>query len=227
MQTATTLVPVPESLTSPDVVRPLHPLLTPNTPRSPHPYTTSCPSRSSYSSSRNSPYSTPETKRKATNVLKRQNVNSSPAPTRKYGTVSSPYLGRSGSGHSVASPKKNVPLGGRGDATKKAHLMDKETSEEEEDSEMSAAKLHSIQQRANQKRHKKHAVDNKQRDSEEKENFEKKNKKNEKEMKDTDIWKAALCIQRRWRGYRTRNLNSDVVAAYKNIQTNRIQDYIM
>lgn len=94
---------------------------------------------------------------------------------------------------------------------------------------MSASKLQAIQQRASQKRHKKNVLDNRHADknNDEKENFEKKNKKNEKESKDSDIWKAALLIQRRWRGYRTRNLNSVVVTAYKDIQTNRMQDYIM
>lgn len=115
LQTATTLVPVPESLTSPDVCRPLHPLLTSANQR-PHPLTITTPSsnRNSYPSSRNSPYSTPESTRKATNILRRQNYNSSPVATRKSGITSSPKLGRSTTGSAVASPKKMTPLSGRG-----------------------------------------------------------------------------------------------------------------
>lgn len=39
-------------------------------------------------------------------------------------------------------------------------------------------------------------------------------------------WKAAICIQRRWRGYRARNLNGEVLAACKDIQLSRMQEYI-
>lgn len=43
---------------------------------------------------------------------------------------------------------------------------------------------------------------------------------------DSRTWKAAICIQRRWRGYRTRNLNDEVLAACKDIQLSRMQEYI-
>jgi len=37
---------------------------------------------------------------------------------------------------------------------------------------------------------------------------------------------AAVCIQRMWRGYQTRNLNRRVMAAYRDIQASRTQEYI-
>jgi len=37
---------------------------------------------------------------------------------------------------------------------------------------------------------------------------------------------AAVCIQRMWRGYHTRNLNRRVMAAYHDIQASRTQEYI-
>jgi hypothetical protein len=37
---------------------------------------------------------------------------------------------------------------------------------------------------------------------------------------------AAVCIQRMWRGYHTRNLNRRVMAAYRDIQASRTQEYI-
>ncbi|EEB19768.1 conserved hypothetical protein [Pediculus humanus corporis] len=52
-------------------------------------------------------------------------------------------------------------------------------------------------------------------------------KGSEKNLEASDVWKAAVCIQRRWRGYRTRNLNSDVLTGCKDIQLNRMQEYIL
>ena len=52
-------------------------------------------------------------------------------------------------------------------------------------------------------------------------------KGSEKNLEGSDVWKAAVCIQRRWRGYRTRNLNSDVLTGCKDIQLNRMQEYIL
>jgi hypothetical protein len=37
---------------------------------------------------------------------------------------------------------------------------------------------------------------------------------------------AAVCIQRMWRGYHTRNLNRRVTEAYHDIQASRMQEYI-
>ncbi|KAJ9599560.1 hypothetical protein L9F63_009958, partial [Diploptera punctata] len=78
-------------------------------------------------------------------------------------------------------------------------------SSEDEDSEMSASKLETIRHRAQERWQRKEATTNNSNSSAE---------------------HAAVCIQRMWRGYHTRNLNRRVLAAYHDISASRTQEYI-
>ncbi|XP_063227949.1 centrosomal protein of 97 kDa isoform X2 [Bacillus rossius redtenbacheri] len=83
-----------------------------------------------------------------------------------------------------------------------------EASSEDEDSEMSASKLEVIRHRAQEKWQRKETVTPVQSDA-------------------SVAEKAAVCIQRMWRGYRTRNLDQKVQGVIKDIQASRIQDHVV
>ncbi|XP_023716914.1 centrosomal protein of 97 kDa isoform X3 [Cryptotermes secundus] len=80
-------------------------------------------------------------------------------------------------------------------------------SSEDEDSEMSASKLETIRHRAQERWQRKEATSNSAGSNSSAEN-------------------AAVCIQRMWRGYHTRNLNRRVMEAYHDIRAARTQEYI-
>ncbi|KAL0273298.1 UNVERIFIED_CONTAM: hypothetical protein PYX00_006001 [Menopon gallinae] len=182
LETATVMLPVPESLTSPDVCR------------LPHQFPTSA-----------------DGKLKKANVLRRQNNNSSsPLPPRKCDKLMSPNKSRSVA--KVESPKKKPMT-----VTTVVLAKSNGNDSSDDDSEYSDIKVNKLL--LNQNKFKKQAFDY--------DGKENSNQLLRRDVRDTAVWKAAVCIQRFWRGYRTRNLNREVMEAYKNIQTIRIEDYIM
>ncbi|CAK9804664.1 Centrosomal protein of 97 kDa [Anthophora quadrimaculata] len=115
----------------------------------------------------------------------------------KRSTKNSPNLGRS-----IPRPKsandriKSCVIKKSGDGD-----ADNATQSSDEDSEVCQAKLDSIRHRAIQRRQE----DNKDQDEAE---------------------KAAICIQRMWRGYHTRNLNKKATTILKTIEMMRTNKYI-
>lgn len=94
---------------------------------------------------------------------------------------------------------------------------------------MSAGKLHNIQLRASQKRHKgnesvgKIPIATPKKIQQEKKTVA----EAEQVLAGADMWRAAVCIQRRWRGFRARTRDPIIAEACRTIQSTRMQEYIM
>ncbi|XP_046745056.1 centrosomal protein of 97 kDa isoform X3 [Diprion similis] len=116
----------------------------------------------------------------------------------KRNNKSSPNLGRSINRPKSATERGRPNLGRR---NKDGDGDNNITMSSDEDSEVCQAKLDGIRHRANQRRQ-------------------------EDTNKEDQTEKAAICIQRLWRGYRTRNLNKKATNILKNIEMMRTNKYI-
>ncbi|KAK6626346.1 hypothetical protein RUM43_006657 [Polyplax serrata] len=222
LQTSTTFIPIPDTLISPDICNAPFPTSNPRP--------SSLSSRMSRCSSRNSPHSTPESKRKdSTTLLRKQNDTSSPYPTAKQGKLSS-----SRSSTPLGSSPGRALLSGRGSCTKELDEQCHVTSEED-DSEAAQNKAERFlvncqHQKNNQKRPIKKRWGAANEEIQEKSQVQQETIQRKAKVEEVDrtgrAWKAAICIQRRWRGYRARNLSGEVLAACKDIQLSRMQEYI-
>ncbi|XP_048511286.1 centrosomal protein of 97 kDa isoform X2 [Athalia rosae] len=124
-------------------------------------------------------------------------VQSKTLPIKKN-MKSSPNLSRSINRPKSATEKGRSNLGRRG---KDGDGDNNITMSSDEDSEVCQAKLDGIRHRANQRRQ-------------------------EDTNKEDQTEKAAICIQRLWRGYRTRNLNKKATNILKSIEMMRTNKYI-
>ncbi|PSN42828.1 hypothetical protein C0J52_14402 [Blattella germanica] len=176
LQTATKLVPVPESLMSPDY----RPVTTAGmTARGMRPKS----SVISTAQRRPIPRGSPKLSR---------SLHSSPLLSRQRGGQAKQC--------SIALARRRASPQRIGQS-ESAQVM----SSEDEDSEMSASKLETIRHRAQERWQRKEATSN---------------------TAGSNTEHAAVCIQRMWRGYHTRNLNRRVMAAYHDINASRTQEYI-
>lgn len=178
LQTATKMVPVPESLMSPDY-RPA--VSTGMIGRGVRPKSSAL---NHAQNRRPVPRGSPKMPR---------SLHSSPLPSRQRGgqtKQSSVALAKKRTSPQKTGQQEVAPV----------------NSSEDEDSEMSASKLETIRHRAQERWQRKEATSN---------SAGSKSSEN-----------AAVCIQRMWRGYHTRNLNRRVMSAYHDIQASRTQEYI-
>ncbi|XP_069676947.1 centrosomal protein of 97 kDa isoform X2 [Periplaneta americana] len=178
LQTATKLVPVPESLMSPDYRPAMSAGMTGRGVRPKSAILSSTPSR------RPVPRGSPKLSR---------SLHSSPLLSRQRG--GQPKQCQIAIARRRASPQRMGP-----------QEMTQVNSSEDEDSEMSASKLETIRHRAQERWQRKEATSN--------------------NTGSNSSEHAAVCIQRMWRGYQTRNLNRRVMAAYHDIHASRTQEYI-
>lgn len=82
----------------------------------------------------------------------------------------------------------------------------KKSLSSEDESEVCDAKLQSIHSKVEEKRHKEETAVN--------------------DNVDVKTEKAAICIQKMWRGYYTRNCDKDVQQLYRSLQARRADEYI-
>ncbi|XP_068972102.1 centrosomal protein of 97 kDa [Bombus flavifrons] len=137
------------------------------------------------------------TSTKCPHSVKINNYVQSKTLPAKRNTKNSPNLGRNIPRPKSANDKiKTSVIKSNGDGD-----ADNATQSSDEDSEVCQAKLDSIRHRAIQRRQE----DNKDQDEAE---------------------KAAICIQRMWRGYHTRNLNKKATTILKTIEMIRTNKYI-
>ncbi|XP_021924438.1 centrosomal protein of 97 kDa isoform X2 [Zootermopsis nevadensis] len=178
LQTATKMVPIPESLMSPDYRPAVGTGMT------------GCGIRP-----------------KPAVVNNTQNIRPVPrgSPKLSRSRHSSPLLSRQRGGQ---MKQFTVALARRQTSPRRVGQRDMApvNSSEDEDSEMSASKLETIRHRAQERWQRKEATSN--------------------NALSSSYEHAAVCIQRMWRGYHTRNLNKRVIAAYHDIHASRTQEYI-
>nr|CAD7571839.1 unnamed protein product [Timema californicum] len=193
LQTATKLVPVPESLMSPDY-RPMAP---PSSKVLLRPKSAIVNGRKSSVVSRGSP------------KLCRSALHSSPLPRPRS------------MGDARLSPRPATGQPRRKPNSHTQHHHDP-TISSDEDSEMSASKLETIRHRAQERWQRKdtvNTVNNSVATHAVEVNYA---------APDTAaaVEQAAVCIQRIWRGYHTRNLNKHVQGIYQDLRSTRTQEYI-
>nr|CAD7430634.1 unnamed protein product [Timema monikensis] len=211
LQTATKLVPVPESLMSPDY-RPMAP---PSSKVLLRPKSAVVNGRKSSVVSRVSP------------KLCRSALHSSPLP-RPRSMGDARLSPRPATGQPRRKPNTHTqvpdftckldPL----EARKMIRHHHDPTISSDEDSEMSASKLETIRHRAQERWQRKdtvNTVNNSVATRAVEVNYA---------APDTAaaVEQAAVCIQRIWRGYHTRNLNKHVQGIYQDLHSTRTQEYI-
>lgn len=189
LQAASKLVPVPESLMSPDY-RPVNPVVN----RSLRP-------RSGTVGNANGHHSASESSRPTSSI------HSSPKMCRSL-HASPRQRARSAVETSGSHSLQQHSHGHRQGPRK---LFGREPTSSDEDSEMSASKLETIRHRAQERWQRKEAAAP---------------PPPANTTNGTAAESAAVIIQRMWRGYRTRNLNSEVQAVFRKLQDSRTQQYI-
>nr|CAD7598278.1 unnamed protein product [Timema genevievae] len=208
LQTATKLVPVPESLMSPDY-RPMAP---PSSKVLLRPKSAVVNGRKSSVVSRGSP------------KLCRSALHSSPLP-RPRSMGDARLSPRPTTGQPRRKPNSHTqvpPFPCRLDPLEARKHHHDPTISSDEDSEMSASKLETIRHRAQERWQRKdtvNTVNNSVASRAVEVNYA---------APDTAaaVEQAAVCIQRIWRGYHTRNLNKQVQGIYQDLQSTRTQEYI-
>lgn len=91
-------------------------------------------------------------------------------------------------------------------APRPLHSVLKKSLSSEDESEVCDAKLQSIHSKVEEKRHRDEAASN--------------------GNLDDKTEKAAICIQKMWRGYYTRNCDKDIQQLYRSLQARRADEYI-
>ncbi|GJQ84535.1 putative leucine-rich repeat protein [Trypoxylus dichotomus] len=191
LQALSKLVPVPESLMSPDY----HP--SPLNTRISIPSTIPTPVSRNNIAKVAQPVKSPKLIRanppKPKNSLIDNKRNSpSPVRSRKIQQINSQNL-------KEKQEQSNL-------ASKTLHPVLKKSLSSEDESEVCDAKLQSIHSKVEEKRHKEEAAVN--------------------GSTDDKTEKAAICIQKVWRGYYTRNCDKDVQQLYRSLQAKRADEYI-
>ncbi|KRT78760.1 hypothetical protein AMK59_7731 [Oryctes borbonicus] len=192
LQALSKLVPVPESLMSPDY----HP--SPLSTRISIPSTIPTPVSRNNSAKTAQPVKSPKLVRanapKARNNLIDNKRNSpSPIRSRKIQQINSQNLKDKQQDSSTLTSKT-------------LHPVLKKSLSSEDESEVCDAKLQSIHSKVQEKRHKEETTVN--------------------GSIDDKTEKAAICIQKMWRGYYTRNCDKDVQQLYRSLQARRADEYI-
>lgn len=93
----------------------------------------------------------------------------------------------------------------RNESNKKASILRNKSPTSDDESEMCDSKLHTIQMKAEERRLQKEETIN---------SLDK-------------VEQAAVCIQRMWRGYYTRNKDKEVQEMFKELQSQRANQYIL
>ncbi|KAJ8919553.1 hypothetical protein NQ315_002175 [Exocentrus adspersus] len=182
LQALSKMVPVPESLMSPD-----------------------------YRPANLVPRNSTTTPTLSTMMPSMYNNKSSPAkivhPVRSPKTSRS-TVGRTRSQLATDARKTGSPSPAR--QKKTSGILKNKPSSSEDESEICDAKLHTIQMKAEERRMQKDENRN----------------RNVNSNSDTKVERAAVCIQKMWRGYFTRNKDKEIQEMFKELQSQRANQYI-
>ncbi|KAI4463310.1 protein phosphatase 1 regulatory subunit sds22-related [Holotrichia oblita] len=192
LQALSKLVPVPESLMSPDY-RP-----SPLSSRISIPSTIPTPVSRNNSAKIVQPVKSPKVIRAniskgRSNLIDNKRNSPSPVRSRKIQQINSQNLRE--------KHQEQLPL-----LSRTLHPALKKSLSSEDESEVCDAKLQSIHSKVEEKRHKEETAVN--------------------DNADVKTEKAAICIQKIWRGYYTRNCDKDVQQLYRSLQARRADEYI-